>query len=1289
MKKLLSIALTLALLLTTCLIAGVIPVNAETTTWLDFEEKEMPYYIGDTTDWDAWSIDPSSPYNCAAWNSWGYSQQNGAWTIRELVVPKSGTLTVEAIWGAAGYYHGGGEGDTIQFAIANDDKELVYPATGDLKTIAYNEKVDPALSITVEAGDSIYFIMGNPSKAGLSYYMTSIIRINGTQLQGTNGWHYGNTDGIGVQGGVSQNGGKWYYKYADSVNVTTLDPNAHTDNGGDIYSAEYTVKEMSNLKDVPGSSRTDGWGCGGGFNDTGVTFAQGFNIYPRAGQTAIVRYTALEFGYFDIGYCGVELYNDWAASQGVDFAIIDSNGTVIYPEYGGPAKLRGGSEPGDRSTVPSRLYHYNMEAGDYLDFVFIPTAATPNTYNYISYVNMAGSFSFNGERVDSSGRLNLTHNEAQGNRGVTMLYSTDIVVEKTIRDEWTDYVQLSKTFTAAPATVEAYVNIPANVPDWKKSVIISDMGGNAEANGFEASVDFFGHPRFTLAGGAVDVTFKNVDLRTGKWEHIAYTYDATTGEAKFYLNGVLAETVTASAVTLAASDRKAVIGNDMTYTKSSAFQGAMKKLAVYSDVRTADEVVADMAGVSASADGLIGYWILNGGYTDKSANANTGVKTNIGAAWYKADAPADAEEGEFTIVHTGDQQIVSDFIYGLYPKMTEWLAANKERLNIKAVINTGDLVNNEEVASQWDDAINGTNILLENKIPYIFAIGNHEYPASGTKERNPATLNTRFPISTYFTQGEGEDTTQIIYSYPNTEKLTSATALTTETIENAVYVQTINGKTFIYFAFEVQPRDIVVDWANTVMPKIEAEYPDATTIIGTHHYLTAQGKIDNTLGCFTETHRTECNSPAEFYDNFVKKYKSISLVLNGHVASDVATHTAIGVNGNKIVSIMNDASYEGDGGQGVMLFLRFKADGTVKAEYYSPLLDAYYKANSQFEFDLAAPDEPSQYWLDFDAAEMPHYNASYNGAKTYYVDENDVLDCLMQPAMSYASPDGIATIRKFVAPKAGEFKVETIWGTTGVTVGKTSTGTVKFAITDGDGKVLWPTDGKPATLNSGTVTAITLTGVQVAKGDEINFITYAPTAKSLSVTLKAVIRVGTTQYHDGGNLLTDFSTQGAGGWYFMYANGVKELSYNPNNPAEGVKTSCDVQYFAGEGGTITAQTGGTWAKDKLTIEAGGTAYFTTKPAKGYRFAGYYIDGKLCSANRRLVYANVTSDMVVEARFEKIKTAGDANLDGVIDILDVVLVNEDSDKAHKEMVDLYDDNTIDVKDITAIRTELLK
>ncbi len=1263
MKKIISIALTLALLLSTCLIAGIIPANAETQHWLEFEEKEMPSYVG-AYGWQAWSIDPTTPYRCATWENWGYITPEFA-NIRKLVVSEDGTLTIENKWSATGITNNTAD-QSFEFAILDENKKIVYPENGDVVTVTKGTPVEVNFSTSVESGDVFYFVFMNATTTPLAYYTSSIITLNSTRLD--NGGGYYCTD-ITTQGASG-----WYYMYAEGVTKTTLDPNGYSDNGGDIYTATYTVQEMSNLKDVPGSSRTDGWGCGGGFNDTGVTFAQGGNIYPRAGQTAIVRYTASEHGYFDIGYCGVELYNSWGANQGVDFAIIDSNGNVIYPEYGGPAQLRGGDEPGDKSTVPSRLYHYNMEAGDYLDFVFIPTATTPNTYNYIAYVNMSGSFSFNGDRVDSSGRLNLTHNEAQGTRGVTMLYSTDMVVEKTITDEWTDYVQLSKPFTAAPATIEAYVNIPTNVPDWKQGVIISDMGGADETNGFEASMDYLGHPRLVLAGGAVDVIFDTVDLRTGKWEHIAFTYDAATGEAKFYMNGELADTKTVATATLSASDRHGVIGNDMTYTKSSAFQGAMKKLAVFSDVRSADEITADMAGVSFSADGLIGYWMLNGGYSDKSSNANTGVLTTVGTAWYKADAPADAKDGEFTIVHIGDQQVATDFIYGLYPKMTEWIVANKDRLNIKSVINTGDLVNNEETQSQWNDAVNGTNKLIDAKIPYIFAIGNHEYPASGTKQRDPSKLNAEFPISTYFTQGEEDDTTQIIYSYPNTEKLTSVEALTNESIENAVYVQTINGKTYIYFAFEVQPRDIVVDWANIVMPKIEAEYPDATTIVGTHHYLTAQGKIDTTLGCFTEAHRTECNSPAEFYDNFVKKYKSISLVLNGHVASDIATRTDIGVNGNKIVSIMNDPSYEGDGGQGVMLLLRYKADGTVKAEYYSPLLDAYYKANSQFEFDSEKVEtkldlsemkdmgwcRSDVVWFKSSSLQGGHYIAK-NYLHTY-------LDNAVAKAYT-ASVDGRISL------------------TVRLTDGGANQNRAEYMICKSDGTILKPWKSlEDIDLPNRTNKVYDVTvATDIKAGEKIYMIYRDKTAQACTVN---TTQWGTLTPGDGSAAIAISSsdmtaTKGENGWSCHYIAGAsiteKAVTYS-------------VTYSAAEGGTITAQTGGTWAADKLTIEAGGTAYFTTKPAPGYKFAGYFIDGKLYYTGRRLVYANVNSDMVVEARFEKIKQAGDANFDGAVDILDLVTMKKNPTAVNALMADLYDpnnENIIDDYDSAALRTKLLK
>lgn len=1266
LKKFISIALTIALLLTTCLIAGIIPANAETQHWLEFEEKEMPSYVGEY-GWQAWSIDPTTPYRCATWENWGYITPEFA-NIRKLVVSESGTLKIENKWGATGISNNTAN-QSFEFAILDENKKIVYPENGDVVTVTQGTPIEVNFTTSVESGDVFYFVFMNATTTPLAYYTSSIITLNSNRLDDGSGYYCNDI--------TTQGAGGWYWMYAEGVTKTALDPNASTDNGGDIYAADYTTIPMKKISTANGDSN-NGYLGGGKYGNT--TFAQSQNVYLKTGETAIVRYTATADGTFDIGYCGVKLMEStnavgaWGDNQGCDFMILDNDGKVIYPEYGGPAKLRGTDTPTDNATVPSRLYHYNMKQGEHLDFVFKPTATVPAFGT--AYVNMSGSFSFNGSRIDASGRLNLSPSEAQGKRGVTMLYSTDFVVDKLIRDEWTDYVQLSKTFAAAPATVEAYVNIPANVPDWKRSVILSDMGGADEANGFEVAVDVLGHPRLILAGGEIDVTFDAVDLRTGKWEHIAYTYDAATGEAKFYLNGALADTKTATAVALSASDRKGVIGNDMTYTKSSAFQGAMKKLAVYSDVRTADEVAADMASVSASADGLIGYWMLNGGYSDKSSNANTGVKTTVGTAWYKADAPADAEDGEFTVVHIGDMQVSTDFIFGMYPMMTEWIAANKDRLNVQMVVNTGDLVNYEATASQWVDAKSGMDNLTNANIPFVFAAGNHEYPSSGTKERDPSTFNKEYPISTYFTQdgGEGAEDTQVIYAYPNTEKLTTVDALTNETLENAIYVKNINGVPYIYVAVEVEPRDIVVEWLNVVMPKVEAEYTNAVTTVLTHNYLTAQGKLDTFLSCFTEAHRLECNSPAEFFDNFVSKYKSIQLVLSGHVASDVATRTDIGVNGNKIMAIMNDPSYEGDGGNGVMLLLRYKADGTVKAEYYSPLLDAYYKANSQFDFDTTEVETK----LNISEVKDMTYCRS---DVVWFRDSN--LQGGHYIAKNYLHTyQNNAVIKAYTAPVSGNISF-----TVRISDGGKDQDKAEYIICKSDGTILkpWqPVADLDLPNRTNKVYDVTVR-TDIIAGEAIYCIYRDPseTASTVNTT-----QWGTLVPADGSANISISSsnmtaTKGENGWSCHYVSGTSLTE---------VAVSGEVFYSAAEGGTITAQTGGTWAADKLTIANGGTAYFTTKPAPGYKFAGYFIDGRLCSTNRRLVYANVTSDMVVEARFEKIKQAGDANFDGTVDILDLVTMKKNPTAVNALMADLYDpdnENIIDDNDSAALRTKLLK
>ena len=139
----------------------------------------------------------------------------------------------------------------------------------------------------------------------------------------------------------------------------------------------------------------------------------------------------------------------------------------------------------------------------------------------------------------------------------------------------------------------------------------------------------------------------------------------------------------------------------------------------------------------------------------------------------------------------------------------------------------------------------------------------------------------------------------------------------------------------------------------------------------------------------------------------------------------------------------------------------------------------------------------------------------------------------------------------------------------------------------------------------------------------------------------------------------------------------------------------------GEGGTLSCGTGGTAANGVCTVAAGGTARFTAKPNDGYRIVGYYVDGKYHkSTNRILCLPMIKEDMDVKVVFEKIPLVGDANGDGIVDVLDAVFlkvnVAAETPFENEPLCDLADDvpaalgvDVLDNNDVTALRKKILK
>ena len=1253
MKKFLAIFLSLTLLAVSLLTSGafMIASAAKTDTWILFDAKQLETFTPDTSvvSWGGnWG-----GLDYMAYGMYNYAQPNIV-NIIKYVAPEDGTLVFDSTASGNTGCKNTSPGNAwvngvIEFAVLDKNGKVIFPTNGSPAVLSAGQNIKIDLTVDVAAGDEFYFYHRNTADTQANFSTQLDMRLNGADVNYENNLCPLNRDDFKTKGA-----GGWYYMSADPATVQILhsDPNGVTDFGGDKYVATYTAKPMVKMT----SGAYEGyWGAA---EDGTKSLVQGSSAFVSQGESVIVRFTAPADGDFSSAFFGVGLYtirdedkpwfHHWwrdVAGQGVDFFIVNQDGELVEPEYNGPSELRTPLGEGSSINVGYFTYPY-MKKGDYLDFVIVGVN-NPERFP----VSLGGDFSFNGVRMDAGGRIFLMNYEEQGHNNLQMFYSTDVKVEKAYTDAWLEYVRLEKPFTAAPATVEAWVNIPAEVPNYRVGTIISDNVDGA-ADGFTVSVGKFGHPRVQYGNGTLDWTVESVDLRTGTWQHVAFTVDAANNTASFYLDGDLKATTTVTGITAALSDRTAVIGNDLMYAPATAFSGQMKKLAVWSDVRSATEIAADKTEVDASADGLLGYYPLNGVYTDKSPAANNGRVTTINTGYYEGEL-APAEDGEFTLVQMGDQQMISSGFPYVMPSITQWIVDNEEKLNIKAVVNVGDYVNQGEDKNQWKEVNEATKLITDEKIPFLFAPGNHEYEASGSTVRDEKYIKANFPLANYFTQAAGLDNeTNVLYAYPSANRLNAVTDLTEDmSIANAAYHINLGGQDWIFFAVEYQPRKIISDWINTVMPKIEAEYPTAKTVFFTHSYIDPAGLIADGPPPSFKTEAAagvETLSTLDMYTEFISKYKSVTMVLSGHVASGIATRTEYGVHGNKITDIMTDFSYDGNGGEGVLMLYRFKKDGTIKVETYSALREEYYR--EQYQFDLVLEDD---YWLDFDAKPMTENVAA---SRQWYTTEYDSGLFAHTYANTYAVRDS-AAIRTFVAHKGGTLYVgEPSWGgVAGLSLADYSAAdaSVKVAVTDDDGKILWPLDGKPLTMTKGNKYLIKFS-TPVNKGDKIHFVFYDASSDGVHVICNAFAYVGAyegdwfgdAQITVGNNMsnynfgvdgaLDPFNTQGPV-WYYNYADSIKQVTYNPNNPSEGVQSHFELTYgVRGEGGSINVMhNGNTVEVGKIDMPRGGNAIAYAIVNPGYRIKGYYVNGVGVGRQSPYNLVNISQDTELVIEYEKI------------------------------------------------------
>lgn len=98
-----------------------------------------------------------------------------------------------------------------------------------------------------------------------------------------------------------------------------------------------------------------------------------------------------------------------------------------------------------------------------------------------------------------------------------------------------------------------------------------------------------------------------------------------------------------------------------------------------------------------------------------------------------------AQTADFTIIALPDTQNESQFFPAALSAQTQWIVANRRDLNIQMVLGEGDIVNDFSSPQQQDTANDAFRALDAAGVPYLLAIGNHDYDHADPKDGRPVS----------------------------------------------------------------------------------------------------------------------------------------------------------------------------------------------------------------------------------------------------------------------------------------------------------------------------------------------------------------------------------------------------------------------------------------------------------------------------------------------------------------------------------------------------------------------
>lgn len=221
----------------------------------------------------------------------------------------------------------------------------------------------------------------------------------------------------------------------------------------------------------------------------------------------------------------------------------------------------------------------------------------------------------------------------------------------------------------------------------------------------------------------------------------------------------------------------------------------------------------------AEAEFVLGGFVENGAVRVLVQGRGAEAAPGTGAPYrntvrndYSWDGAGEPEQYDFSIAWTSDTQYYAESFPDQYDGQTEWIVNNRDRLNLRYLVHTGDVVDDFDQDWEWEVGDRNMKRLEDNGIPYGVLGGNHDV-GSG----NGCFAN----YWTWFGEHRFKDSSVYGGAYQN--NLGHYDLVTADGVELL----------FVYMSWDVYDEEI--NWINEVLRK----YPDRKAFLCFHNYIVA------------------------------------------------------------------------------------------------------------------------------------------------------------------------------------------------------------------------------------------------------------------------------------------------------------------------------------------------------------------------------------------------------------------------------------------------------------------